>query len=103
MSEQNYDYQEIIHRGQEAARAANAPVLNMAYRMQIDDLTAKMLSCAPNEDIERKELARQINATAQVFGHLVGWIKQAETIIAQQQKPTTGPDEFQGFGLEESA
>jgi hypothetical protein len=103
VSEQNFDYQEIIHRGQEAARAANAPVLNTAYRMQIDELTARMLSCAPNEDIERKELARQINATANVFGKLVGFIKHAETLLAEQQQQASGPNEYQGFGIEESA
>ena len=100
MAEDNYDYQETIRRGEAAAQALQSPVLGLAYRMTVDELTNSIFRAEPGHTKTLEELRRQGNALAAVFGKLHQWVAVAESEMVKHQKPDpTAPNEYQGFNL----
>jgi len=102
MEAEQFNYEDIMRIGEEAARSLNSPVLSMAYKMEVEDITRKMFGCEPGHTKTMEELRRQGNSLAAVFGRLQHWVRAAEVEIQKKhnaQPDHNQPDEYQGYGL----
>ena len=98
--------QEMMAAGQQAAQLLNAPVFNMAYRLQMEDTINQWLTTEPKEVNKRESLYYQAQAQVLMANRMQGFIEQAQVIAqkqAERQDPNVKRNEFldtQGFGLQ---
>jgi hypothetical protein len=102
MEAQQFNYEDIVRIGEDAARSLQSPVLGLSYRMAVEEITQKMFNCEPGHTKTMEELRRQGNSLAAVFGRLQHWVGAAEAELQKQHNAKAmpnQPDEYQGFGM----
>ena len=98
--------QEMMQAGSQAAHLLNAPVFNLAYRLQMEDTINQWLTSEPKESNKRDSLYHQARAQVAMATRMQGFIEQA-TVLQQQQAAKSDPNakhaeylDTQGFGIQ---
>lgn len=84
VSEDNYQYQDVIRIGQEAAHLMQHPVFNMAYQAVLEDLQARFFNTEPGHTRTLEEIRREGNALAKVVSQLQRAVTQASQVVNAQ-------------------
>lgn len=96
MSEQNFEYNEIVRIGEDAARTLKSPAFQMAYNATVEEITAAMFAAEPGHTKTLEEQRRLGNALGKVVGRMHHFVRMAEAEIAQRQNQPAA-DEYAGF------
>lgn len=92
--EVNYNFQETIRIGTEAANLLRSPVFNNAYRAVMDDITVKLFNCEPGHTKTMEELRREGNALVAVTKKLQLAAAQAEQEYMRQAEQQARPEPY---------
>lgn len=86
MSDDNFNYEQIIEVGREAQALLGNPVFGMAYSAVLEDLQRRLFDTEPGHTRTLEEIRREGNALAKVVSRLNQAVTQAQTILAAQQR-----------------
>lgn len=91
--------EELLSRGELAARMLNNPVAHLALQMSLRDLQNQWLESAPEEKNKREGLYWTSQGLNSFYNSLHGFIQQAESIKHQEEQAYQRQQAAQAAGI----
>ena len=93
--------EQLLSRGEEAARLLNSPVYNLAHQSLIQSYQDRILETAPNERNLREWLYTLMTSLSDVANELASFVNQAQGLnleeLAAEESAQRLSDENRGF------